>query len=215
MLLQEDFSYHRELLSRVSHPFRSEPKEDFTTYVNDGLNRLSEYSWTEFGREQWVDCYGDANGGAGDCLAEKGFSYARTELSEGVFVDVYNFHAEAGGSDEDTVAREAGYAQLIEFIKTKSVGRAVILGGDTNLHSDDPADLPILEKLIAELQIVDACRALGCPGENRIDKFFFRNSEALSFTPTKWRVGDEFVDSGGADLSDHKAVNVTFDWVVP
>ena len=212
VLVQEDFSYHSELLSRASFPFRSEPKEGFTAFVNDGLNRLAEFSWVDFERVQWVECFGDANTGSGDCLAEKGFTWARMEPSEGVFIDIYNHHADAGGGPEDMAAREAGYTQLIEFIKTKSVGRAVIVAGDTNLHRTKPVDLALIDKLVEQVQVVDSCLDLGCPDEDRIDRFFYRSSDDLELTPSNWRVADEFVDPDGNALSDHKAVNVTFDW---
>ena len=74
VLVQEDFSYHAELIAEVEHPYLSPPKEDLVKLVGDGLNYMSQWDWVSLDRQQWGVCYGDATTGAGDCLAEKGFS---------------------------------------------------------------------------------------------------------------------------------------------
>lgn len=211
VLVQEDFSYHEELARDALHPYQSLPKQQFDTLVNDGLNRFSQFVWSRFARVQWVACYGSATTGAGDCLAEKGFSLARTQLGEGALVDVYNHHAEAGGGPEDVAAREAGFDQLIAFIVAESAGNAVIVGGDTNLNGDDTEDRELLDRFLLQTGLRDACAELGC-GDDRIDRFFFRDSDLLHVEPVAWRVGDEFVDGEGQDLSDHRAVHVRFAW---
>jgi len=211
VLVQEDFVYHDELALEAEHPYQSTPKEPYDKLVHDGLNRFSQFPWTRFTRVEWVACYGSATTGAGDCIAEKGFSLARTDLGEGVLVDIYNHHAEAGGGAEDIEARVAGFAQLIEYIRVHSEGRAVILGGDTNLHGDDPDDAPLLEQLMAETGLHDVCTSLGC-GEDHIDRFFFRSNEVVAIEPVAWAVAEEFVDTEGEDLSDHPAIRVRFSW---
>ena len=80
VLAQEDFVYHAELSAEADHPHQTEPKVTHLKLVNDGLNRFSQFPWTSFERVQWVACYGDASTGASDCMAEKGFSLARTVL---------------------------------------------------------------------------------------------------------------------------------------
>ncbi|MBW2457100.1 MAG: endonuclease, partial [Deltaproteobacteria bacterium] len=84
VLAQEDFVYHAELSAEADHPHQTEPKVTHLKLVNDGLNRFSQFPWTSFERVQWVACYGDASTGASDCMAEKGFSLARTVLGERV-----------------------------------------------------------------------------------------------------------------------------------
>ncbi len=211
ILAQEDFSYHELLAKDALHPYQSTPKEQHVKLVDDGLNRFSQFPWTSFERVQWVSCYGDANHGASDCLAEKGFSMARTDLGQGVWVDIYNHHAEAGNGEQDDTARAAGYQQLIAYIMQHSAQRPIILGGDTNLHADDPEDLPLLELLIEETGLTDACEQLNC-GADHIDRFFFRSSASILIEPVAWRLADEFVDAAGEDLSDHPALNVRFVW---
>jgi hypothetical protein len=211
VLVQEDFAYHEQLIANVMHPHLSEPKEDNIKLVADGLNRMSQFPIGTLVREQWVVCYGDATTGAGDCLAEKGFSFARMTFGDRVTIDVYNLHADAGGGPEDIAAREQGIAQLIAFIEDRSAGRAVIVAGDTNLQADDAPDAALLATFMAETGLDDACATVGC-NVDRIDRFFHRSGDQIEVSPTSWRIADEFVDAMGNDLSDHEAIHVDFDW---
>ena len=66
----------------------------------------------------------------------KGFAMVTMTLPSSGLVDVYTLHAEAGGTAEDQRLQGEDFTQLAEFIAATSAGRAVILGGDTNLHTD-------------------------------------------------------------------------------
>ena len=215
VLVQEDFVYHRDLSREANHPFQSTPKDPEARLIADGLNRFSNFEFESLEREQWVTCYGEMSGGsvtgAADCMAEKGFSMARTTLAPGVIVDVYNHHAEAGGGLEDAEARAAGFAQLTQFIQTHSAGHAVIIGGDTNLHRSDVSDGPVITAFETDNQLIDACHFLEC-GTETIDRFFFRSSDTVQITPLTWRFADEFTTEEGNHLSDHYAVHVGFRW---
>lgn len=210
VLVQEDFSYHHLLAAAAEHPYQSEPLEDFETLVNDGLNRFSDFPLGPLTRERWPACFGTTDN-ASDCLSSKGWSFSEVTLADGVTLHVYNHHAEAGGGEEDIAARVAGYARLAEVIETRSAGAAVLVGGDTNLHADDPEDAPVLDGFLSRLELTDACRSLAC-GDERIDRFFFRSSEALEITAAEWSVAEEMVDAEGGPLSDHLAVFTRFDW---
>ena len=213
VLIQEDFSYHHELVSQLEHPHQSpsmDPSES-ASIMTDGLNRFSRIPFEAFERQKWVACFGGISGNASDCLADKGFSFAIHDLGEGVLVHIYNFHAEAGGAAEDNQAREEGYDQLIEYMQTQSKNAAVVVGADTNLHGFDEADEPVLLKFLEETGLADVCRTLDC-GDEQIDRFFFRSSENLSIAPTQWQVATEFVTEDGSELSDHPAIHVSFDW---
>ncbi|GAA4721558.1 hypothetical protein Prum_010910 [Phytohabitans rumicis] len=56
----------------------------------------------------------------------------RVRLAEGVYVDFYNLHADAGSDSGDLSARAANFAQLSSFISSHSAGNAVVVMGDTN-----------------------------------------------------------------------------------
>jgi hypothetical protein len=60
----------------------------------------------------------------------------------------------------------------------------------------------------------DACRALACGEENRIDRIMFRSSSDLVLTPSNWHVDPSFVREDGSDLSDHEAVGADLSWSV-
>jgi hypothetical protein len=72
-------------------------------------------------------------------------------------------------------------------------------------------DAALLAELMEATGLSDACAHLDC-GDDHIDRFFFRSGELIEVLPTAWRVAGEFVDPSGADLSDHPAINVDFDW---
>lgn len=209
VLVQEDFAYHAELSAEAEHPYQSEPKTDNLKLVADGLNRFSIFAFDTLERVQWAQCYGDASTGSGDCLAEKGFSMARTTFGDRVTIDVYNLHADAGGGAEDIAARQVGIAQLVDYINEHSAGHAVIVGGDTNLHADDPPDQALLDELADGTGLTDACLHLDC-GRDEIDRFFFRSSDALEVVPLSWELAAEFVTDDGTPLSDHPALSVDF-----
>ena len=212
VLIQEDFAYHRELIEAADHPYQSYPKEDHTTLVNDGLNRLSDFPFPQdVERVRWNMCYGGIDFGSSDCLASKGFSFATLELASDLTIGVYNLHAEAGGGEEDNSARFDNYEQLKEHIAQQPTERAIIVGGDTNLHGYDEIDEPVFSAFMNDSQMEDVCRSLSCDNE-QIDRFLFRSSSQIAIEPLTWQIAAEFIDSEGNDLSDHPAVHVDFSW---
>ena len=56
----------------------------------------------------------------------------RLELANGVEVDIYNLHSDAGDEQGDKDARRADDNQLLTYIKANSAGRAVVIAGDLN-----------------------------------------------------------------------------------
>jgi endonuclease/exonuclease/phosphatase family metal-dependent hydrolase len=209
--------YHEILAAGSTHPYKSIPATNpFNTdprrpeaALGDGLNRFSIFPFEPVIRQAWEGC----DNSAADCLAFKGFSVARTTLAEGVTVDVYNLHMEAGGTPRDEELRDEGVSQLRDFILEFSAGRAVIVGGDFNLHTDEEPDSSQFQRLLAEAGLTDVCAALDCPQPGRIDKFLFRSSDSIEIAPTSWRFEtDVFVSPEGEALSDHDALAVRFTW---
>lgn len=205
VLVQEDFAYHDELSLDAEHPYQSEPLRVAT--LGDGLNRFSTFAFEQLHRAAWQVCYGQVDSGS-DCLTPKGFSVARTELIDGVYVDIYNLHMDAGGGDEDIAAREAQTQQLLDEIAQRSQGVAVIVAGDTNMKQ--PSEY-LLVQLMDEAGLEDGCRVLDC-GDERIDRILYRGTPQVRLTPADWRVDLSFVDEMGEDLSDHKAIGIDFSW---
>lgn len=225
--------YHEILEEASDHPHRSESEplpmgsdpSRPESLVSDGLNRFSDVPFDPVQRTTWSECFGGADqsdGGSGDCLSQKGFSVASTTLDDGVVVDVYNLHLEAGGTEEDQRISRGQARQLAAFVADHSAGRAVIVGGDFNLHTDpeqaeDPDeawDLESFRIILEDPGLTDVCAALDCPEPGRIDKFLFRSSDELTIEPLDWNFEtDVFVSADGEPLSDHEALAVTFGWV--
>jgi hypothetical protein len=220
--------FHDLVVADATHEFQSEPAQQPlaqdagrpSALLADGLNRLARMPFGDVSRVAWNDCEGVIDG-ASDCLAFKGFSVATHELADGVDVDVYNLHGEAGGGPADQALQVADYAQLATFINEHSPGKAIILGGDTNLHTDGDhedgaagADGEIWNTFLAATEITDVCGALECGDEiGRIDKFAFRSSDDLRIEPLDREfAAEKFTRDDGEPMSDHEPLAVTFRW---
>jgi hypothetical protein len=247
VLTQEDFDwwdpilddlsfvhYHEQLRAEATHEHQSaqwpgpdaagiDPAVRPAPFVGDGLGVLSRMAFADETRIAWHGCFGGidtSDGGAADCLAGKGFSVVRMTLSHGRVVDVYNLHGEAGGTDLDQELQEDDFVQLAAYIEANSSGRAVILGGDTNLHtnSDHPdghngADTQAWAEFLAATGLTDACDAVDCAEVSSIDKVAFRSGGGVTLTVTSHDFPRErFRDPAGDDLSDHPPLVVGFHW---
>ncbi len=229
-------NYHDRLRADASHEFRTDQHpgpeavgidieaDRPNMELGDGLGVLSVFPISDTVRVPWDSCFGEFDSGASDCLAMKGFLMTRLELADGVVVDLYNLHGEAGGGPEDQALQVENYRQLAAYMATHSEGRAVIVGGDTNLHTDPPGDdahedsaggedLEIWETFLDELGLTDACTATDCDEPGRIDKIAFRSGDGIELEALSHEFQTEvFVDEEGEDLSDHQALEVVFSW---
>jgi hypothetical protein len=232
--VQEDFFYHERLVASLTFPYQSvkddsanEYGEDLGFAFGDGLNSFSRTPFEDFTRVTWDECFGILTN-ASDCLTPKGLSFQRHEFAPGVFLDVYNWHADAGSADEDLAARRSNTRQLAQEILDRSAGNAVIVLGDTNSRWTRAGD--VLPELAAtglsdawiELVRGGAVPSVGAaltdcstpvsPACERVDKIFYRSSDALSLEALAYDVPAAlFSDALGVPLSDHDPVLVRFD----
>lgn len=246
VLTQEDFdwwgdlaggldfaNYHDRLRAEATHEHRSPrhpgpeavelPAARGQVLIGDGLGVLSRFPIEGNTRVPWTGCFGGfdtSDGGAADCLAMKGFLMTRVALDDGLTLDLYDLHLEAGGTAKDQAIQADDVAQLAAFIEEHSKGRAVIVGGDTNLHTDDVhpdggrgADTELWRRFLADTGLTDACAATACTDTGRIDKVAYRSGGGLRLEATSHDVPSErFRDAEGDDLSDHEPVVVGFGW---
>ncbi|MBN2624461.1 MAG: endonuclease/exonuclease/phosphatase family protein [Acidimicrobiales bacterium] len=247
VLTQEDFDwwqgvagtldfvhYHERLRAEATHEYRSEPHpgpeavgldpDSRPLQIGDGLGVLSRLPFTGNTRVPWTGCFGGfdtSDGGAADCLAMKGFAMVTLTLADGVEVDLYTLHAEAGGTDEDQRLQAQDFDELATFIEDHSAGRAVIIGGDTNLHTDDShpdaergADTEIWESFLERTDLADACTAATrCAEPGSIDKIAYRSGSGVKLAATSHDMPRErFTAPDGDDLSDHPPVVVELTW---
>ena len=210
VLVQEDFYYHAAIAGGTTHPYESAPLTQYSTLVNDGLNRFSQSPFLLHTRTIWNDRYG-VTSHANDALSSKGFSVAIHELAPGAEVHVWNLHADAGSDPGDLSARARNFDQLASAILSFSANAALIVAGDTNLDPTRPTDVTVLTDFLGRVGLTDSARTLG-QGEY-IDRVMVRDSANLTLTPATWRHADEFKDASGAPLSDHPALHVDIDWV--
>ncbi|MGW3646332.1 jacalin-like lectin [Streptomyces sp. NPDC000878] len=224
--VQEDFNYHAALYANDNHAYRTATSGGVP--FGDGLNTLSDYAFQDFERVQWNDCTGT------NCLTPKGFSLARVRLAEGVYVDVYNAHPNADDTDEAHAARRANISQLSAFIQANSAGNAVIVAGDTNtrytragdnirtLVSDNGLTDAWVQLVKGGVQPTQGSDALLCPTTaptndcEVVDKIFYRGSKLVNLSATRYNnEWASFLDSAGANLSDHFPHTVDFSWTLP
>ncbi len=211
VLVQEDFEYHDALDSAAKHAHRSAPMTEFSRLNSDGLNRFSMMPFTNHERLQWIECHGVIRF-ANDCLAVKGFSFARHQLlSDGLSIDVYNLHADAGRAEGDKAARRASFSQLAEFIAEHSQNTATIVAGDTNLRGTDADDEAILQEFLRATGLTVAARSLGLAPEG-IDRVMIRSGHSVQLDVLSRDEASEFVDAAGAPLSDHPAITARIRW---
>jgi hypothetical protein len=225
--VQEDFNYHAYLYAADGHPYRTPTSGGAGT--GSGLNTLSNYAYDtdDFERVGWNSCQVDS----GDCLTPKGFTFMRVRLAEGVYVDFYNLHTNAGTTAGDESSRASNLSQLTSFIATHSAGNAVVVMGDTNTRYTRAEDT--IASFAANNGLTDAwvqlerggvAPAAGSPtllcDESAItntcevvDKVLYRSSKLISLNATYYNNDHaSFLDSAGLMLSDHDPINVKFSW---
>jgi len=232
-----DFTnYHDRLRADAHHEYRTEQHPGAEAVgidieadrpnmeLGDGLGVLSELPISDTVRVPWERCFGEFDSGASDCLAMKGFLMTRLELADGVVIDLYDLHGEAGGGTEDQALQAEDFAQLAAYMDEHSAGHAIIVGGDTNLHTDPPGpdahedsadgkDLEIWNAFIDSVGLTDSCAATSCDDPVRIDKIAYRSDDGVELEAKSHEFQtDVFVDDAGEDLSDHEALEVVFSW---
>jgi len=221
--VQEDFNYHAALYAGDNHPHRTATSGGVP--FGDGLNTLSRFPFDDFDRTKWSNCNGT------DCLTPKGFSLNRIRLAEGVYVDLYNLHPNAGVATADLAARRANLTQLTQYIAAKSAGNAVIVMGDTNTRYTRADDN--IRELVTGAGLTDAwvqlirggqAPAAGSPALvcdpaavtnscEVVDKVLYRGNKFINLTATQYNnENQKFLDSAGKPLSDHYPHLVRFNW---
>ncbi|MEH1013260.1 jacalin-like lectin [Micromonospora sp. CPCC 206060] len=223
--VQEDFNYHADLYATDRHPYRT-PTSGPVPF-GDGLNTMSNLPYSDFVRVRWDDCNGT------DCLTPKGFSRSRIRLAEGVYLDFYNVHANAGSSEADLAARRSNLNQLSAYITANSAGNAVVVMGDLNVRYTRTGDN--IRDLVAANGLTDAwvlqerggvppalgSPALTCDPANVtnacevVDKILFRGNRLIRLGLTRYHNEHaRFLDPAGEPLSDHYPHAAWFNWTL-
>ncbi|KAF2829966.1 endonuclease/exonuclease/phosphatase family protein-like protein [Ophiobolus disseminans] len=226
--VQEDFNYHATLYANDKHPYRT-PTSGGVPF-GSGLNSLSNYEFAAFERIKWNTC---STFDSADCLTPKGFTFMRVKIAEGVSIDAYNLHADAGTTAADLSARASNLRQVSSHIKSHSAGNVVLVFGDSNTRYTRAGDIPSV--FATENSMTDAwiklakngvaplpgTDALVCdkPSPNTtcetVDKVWYRGSPVVNLQATSFDyVSDMFLQQDGSVLSDHNPVLVDFAWTL-
>ncbi len=225
--VQEDFNYHASLYANDTHTYRT-PTSGGAGF-GDGLNFLSNFSFEDTDRETWTDRHGLFDSGS-DELTPKGFMYNQVKIADGVYVDVYNLHADADTDPESEAARRSNLNQLAAYIEQYSQGHAVIVFGDTNCRYtriDDDLKALFVDRLDMKDVWIERIRngnypemgedaLVGMSGETSagnevVDKIFYRSGACITLNPTSYQVENTyFTDNKGNQLSDHYAISAKF-----
>ncbi|MEU9291244.1 jacalin-like lectin [Streptomyces sp. NPDC048275] len=227
--VQEDFNYHAYLYAAdTTHAYRTATSGG--AGIGSGLNTLSKISYDsdDFERGDWNSCQLDS----GDCLTPKGFTFMRERLAEGVYVDFYNLHTNAGTSDGDLASRADNLNQLTAFIQSHSKGNAVVVMGDTNTRYTRSGDT--IREFNAANGLTDAwvqlvrggtppakgsdalvCDQTGPTVPNTcevVDKILYRGSKLVSLNATSYNNEHASFLTDGLMLSDHDPITAKFTW---
>jgi endonuclease/exonuclease/phosphatase family metal-dependent hydrolase len=227
--MQEDFNYHAYIYATNTHPYRTATSGGMG--IGDGLNTVSKYPFSDdLIRVKWNSCNGT------DCLTPKGFTWIRIRLAEGVYLDVYNLHTNAGSTSSDYAARQANINQIVSYINTNSAGNAVLIFGDTNCRYTRSEDnirniLTGVGTLDSWVQLIKGgtppalgSPTLGCDDTSVIltefscevvDKIFYRGNKFITLTPLVYTLEDaDFRYGNGYILSDHRPVYTKFQYTL-
>ncbi|KAB1990396.1 jacalin-like lectin [Streptomyces triticiradicis] len=228
--VEEDFNYHAALYAAdTAHAHRTPTSGG--AGIGSGLNTLSKipYDTDDFERIGWNSCQLDS----GDCLTPKGFTFMRERLAEGLYVDFYNVHTNAGTSTGDLASRADNLNQLTAFIATHSAGNAVVVMGDTNTRYTRSGDT--IAEFAAANGLTDAwvqtvrggtapakgSDALVCDQSGTtvpdtcevVDKILYRGSKLVTLNATSYHNEHaRFLTSDGLMLSDHDPITASFTW---
>jgi endonuclease/exonuclease/phosphatase family metal-dependent hydrolase len=153
-------------------------------------------------RDQQREAFGLCEGYVGaaqDCFAQKGVLMVRLRMADGIEVDVYNTHLEAGAGSKDQDIRAKQLAAITAFMKRHSQNRAVIFGGDFNLDWKNTRHRTVFERFLRAngLTRLDT----GQTGRH-IDHVLVRSARTVHVKVRKAAVAPGF-DTNGIPLSDH------------
>lgn len=163
--------------------------------IGSGVYTFSKYPIKRIHYERWRKTTGP------DALSHKGFVLTTIEVSDDLWIDVYNLHAQAGGSKE-RIDIDNMY-QLAEAMKALSFGngRPIILIGDFNCRFWDE-QCSLIPETMGMTPVV--------PEQDGVDHMFFNENDS-PWTISVEGFKDEFTEKLKGKLpSDHIAKEATY-----
>jgi len=140
-----------------------------------------------------------------DCWASKGYLRVGIGTPEGMVVDVYSTHLDAGRGEKSVKTRRRQLRFLASAIERESGDRAIIVGGDFNLVFDRPGDGAVMAEFRQRLSLRDSGAGPELPCWRQHDYILYRSGVQAQISVEQAGEALEFVD-GHHPLSDHPAV---------
>lgn len=240
VVFQEDFTKHDELLSNLTtstYPFRSNHWQGTETTFGDGLAIISKFPFNveDYRKVQWNKCAGTlwerilGTSTHPDCMTEKGFSVVTLDIDEGLQIDFYNLHQDAGGDSKSLASKQINMAQLAEYINTHSADKVVIVAGDFNMELGALTSAIELTHLstwieflnntglsVMCLEVFDNWNECDAVGFDKPDHILFKSNNEYTLYPLTIEHAAEFGEINKIDpehgLSDHYPLKGTFYW---
>lgn len=232
--VQEDFAYNKSLVKNLTgfdyftNHFGSIPGGDGLNIFSDGMALFNEE------RQPWKDAFGEIS--EGDILTPKGLLYTVVEISDGVYVDFYNIHADAFDTTGSVEARKSNFNQVVEMIEenSKKNNRPVIITGDFNsfFHTTPEIDSNIYEIFYERCGMKDAWIELHNDGDyhnfsswpqddpeaywgvwDSVERFMYKDGGGVTVNPVEFNY-TWITDDAGESLSDHAAAECVFEFTV-
>lgn len=231
--VQEDFAYNKALVGNLSG------FDYFTNHAGsipggDGLNIFSNGMplYNEL-RRPWDMAFGDI--AEGDILTPKGLIYTVVEVSQGVYVDFYNIHADAFDTAGSVEARKSNFNQIAKLVEEnyEKHKRPVIITGDFNSywHAASELDSDMHEIFYERLGMKDAWVELHNAGDyydfsswdhtpdaywgvwDSVEKFLYKDGEGVTVNPLEFKY-TWIENDAGESMSDHAAAECVFEFTV-
>lgn len=231
--VQEDFAYNKHLVKNlVGFDFftvhsGSIPGGDGLNIFTDGMPLYNEK------RVQWEDAYGDIS--EGDVLTPKGIIHTVIEISDGVYIDFYNIHADAFDTPGSREARESNYNQIVKMIEEnyEKYNRPVIVTGDFNqhLHTTPDVNSNMYAVFHERCGLKDAWVEIHNNGDyhdfsawfqtgesywgrwDSVEKFLYKDGGGVTVSPKDYKY-TWIKNDAGEDVSDHAAAECVFEFTI-
>ena len=222
---QEDFNHHDALAAAIpDFPFRTQSSGGAP--LGDGLGVFSKNPIYNVKHTKWDTSYGILSG-ATDRLAQKGILSTVIEISDGVYVDFYVLHADAGNDAKSAEARIDNYRQLAAMINEREYGRAAVVVGDFNCTFDRNGEDDLYSYLVepaglrdcwAEIHNNGSCDYGDGTGWNpslyeRYDKVMFKSGGGVELKAESLQYL-EFTNDAGETYTDHLATKAGISYVI-
>ncbi len=230
--VQEDFQYHESLVSNIKN-YDYQTIHSGGVPVGDGMNIFSKLPIYNVTRTTWDMADGVFYDGC-DELTPKGILYFVAEIGNGVYVDVYDIHADANGSAMSIKSRNDNLNQLAEMINSRTVDRPVIVTGDFNsmFHIYESN---LKESLIDGCGLKDAWAELCNNGDyenfdsyidqygpsfesawgvwDSVERYLYKDGGGVELTASNFGYVS-YTSEEGVSLSDHSAAKITFTYTL-